>query len=110
MEQDKNTVKIELKEDQLDNVSGGATENRHDPKVCPNLTRTRYECVGFLQATPCDHLKRTKVKDMSGDYATYDRTNVYRIVCAMGSFDYIGYGTGDTPVPQGAIPGLNLNL
>jgi len=52
----------ELGEEQLEQISGGGgiypTQDRYDPNVCPNLTRTRYECVGFLQFINCDHYKR----------------------------------------------------
>ena len=69
----------ELAEEDLDVVSGGATQNRWDPKVCNNYNRTHYNCVGFYSATWCDHYS---AKNLSH--------GKYHHVCSMGRFDYVG--------------------
>jgi len=84
----------ELSEADLDAVSGGVgaiTQNRYDPNVCPNLSRTRYECVGFWSLVWCDHLRHTKTEKRD-----YRDIVMYRYECAMGAFDYYADGlTGD---------------
>jgi len=54
---DKNTT--ELNGDELDAITGGGwpTQNRYDPKTCKNMTRTKYNCVGFLEMCYCDHFR-----------------------------------------------------
>jgi len=49
----------ELKENELETVAGGVrpTHNRYDPKTCKNMTRTKYNCVGFLAIIQCDHYR-----------------------------------------------------
>jgi hypothetical protein len=82
-----------LGEEQLREVSGGATQNRHDPKSCVNLTRTKYECVGLLAICWCDHYRRTDTGAKKG------RVFLYRHDCAMGAFSYEGDVNG-TPTDQ----------
>ena len=49
----------EITEDKLEAVAGGGgSENRYDPNTCKNMTRTKYECVGFLASTWCDHYRK----------------------------------------------------
>jgi len=48
----------EITEDELEAVAGGWSENRYDPNTCKNMTRNKYECVGFLGACWCDHYWR----------------------------------------------------
>jgi len=85
----------ELSEEQLDAVAGGVdgapTQNRYDPKVCPSLTRTRYECVGFFQIIPCDHYIKYNVgyKDVDGK-----RMPSYRHICVKDAFNYVGLDNG----------------
>ena len=71
----------ELNEEDLDAVSGGATENRYDANVCHGLTEARYECVGFLQWCWCDHYRETEL-------ARTEDEVMYAIKCAMGCFSY----------------------
>ena len=78
----------ELAEEDLDVVSGGATQNRYDPKECCKIDTVAYRCVGFLAGCWCDHYERT-FHDLVG------LTEEYRHVCKMGSFDYIGYTHGN---------------
>ena len=75
-----------INEEQLDAVSGGASQNRYDPARCnPERSwRTTYECVGFLSSVYCDHYTRTYL----------DRVNRYWHKCAMGCFDYEGTNDG----------------
>jgi predicted ribosomally synthesized peptide with nif11-like leader len=83
----------QLSEEELGAVSGGGgdllTQNRYDPDVCPNLTRTRYECVGFLRALYCDHYKYSNAGKTPSGWATFSH------VCAMGAFNYEGYEFGE---------------
>jgi hypothetical protein len=80
----------ELTEEQLVEAAGGRegglTQNRYDPNVCPRLTRTRYECVGFLGGWLCDHYRRSIPER---DY------DIYKHQCAMGAFDYKGDEDGN---------------
>ena len=97
MEEMKNrtTESGKLNEEDLDKVAGGgATQNRWDPNVCPNLTRTRFECVGFMQAVWCDHYKQT---DTGRKIVTDRGENIYvkRHQCMMGAFDYEGGKYGE---------------
>ena len=83
-------VSCKIQEEDLENATGGynedaPTKNRYDPKTCPTTTRTKYECVGFLEILYCDHLRREPL----GNY-------IYHYKCMMGAFDYIG-NTWGTP-------------
>ena len=87
----------ELNEQELDTVSGGGsqhgdpTQNRYDPNVCvPSLGRTRYECVGFMNLTWCDHYYTEKVAGSTTDFYT-----IFSHKCAKGAFNYIGYSDGN---------------
>ena len=72
---------VELSEEDLAAISGGATQNRYDAKVCHSLTEARYECVGFLERCWCDHYRRTETgKDNNYYYHEHS--------CAMGCFKY----------------------
>ena len=83
----------ELSEEDLDVVSGGSdkllTQNRYDPNVCPNLTRTRYECVGFMRILYCDHYKYSDAGKTHSGWAIFSHA------CAMGAFNYEGYEFGE---------------
>jgi len=50
----------ELTEDELEAVAGGWSENRYD-STCKNMTRTKYNCVGFLAQCWCDHYRRERL-------------------------------------------------
>jgi len=50
----------ELKEEDLEAVTGGWTENRYDPKTCKNMSRNKYECKGFSEIIFCDHYRRIR--------------------------------------------------
>jgi len=57
---DKNTT--ELNGDELEAITGGWSEDRYDSKACKNMTRTKYNCVGFLSACWCDHYRRDYIE------------------------------------------------
>ena len=83
----------EIGEEDLENVAGGSkkeTQNRYDPNVCPNLTRTRYECVGLLNIVWCDHYRRTRYNSKFDLPST-----IYIHECAMGAFSYKGFDNGN---------------
>ena len=83
----------EIGEDELGNVAGGnkkETQNRYDLNVCPNLTRTRYECVGLLNIVWCDHYRRTRYNSKFDLPST-----IYIHECAMGAFNYKGFDNGN---------------
>ena len=71
----------ELAVEDLDVVSGGATQNRWNPEVCNNYSRTHYNCVGFLAGCWCDHYERAKVIVTKGRERYYHE-------CRMGRFNY----------------------
>ena len=48
----------EIKEEELEAVAGGWSENRYDPKTCKNITRKKYDCEGFLNWRWCDHFRK----------------------------------------------------
>jgi len=77
---EENKKNFVLNEDELDTVSGGATQNRWDPKRCSQITETAYDCVGFLGATHCDHYRYNKWLDSGLIH--------YSHKCMMGRFDY----------------------
>ena len=72
----------ELAETDLDDVAGGGTQNRWDPKVCCNYAKVEYRCVGFLTWCWCDHYSR----DIEGN----KDFGLYRHRCSMGRFNYLG--------------------
>ena len=84
---EENKKNFVLNEEELDTVSGGATQNRYDPKRCSQITETAYECVGFLGATHCDHYRYEK-RHSEGIIH-------YSHKCVMGRFNYTKYGTYD---------------
>ena len=82
----------EIGEEDLENIAGGSerdTQNRYDPNVCPNLTRTRFECVGFWAIVWCDHYRKTQ--DIYKPY----KESIFIHECVMGAFNYKGYGNGN---------------
>ena len=83
-----------LNEEDLENVAGGATTNRFNPKVCPNLTRTRYECVGFLHSNWCNHYRRSDA-GVSLHSSGLVHVSKYNHVCVMGAFNYRGKVCGE---------------
>ena len=86
----------ELTEEDLDKVAGGVgpTKDRYDSAVCPSLTRTRYECVGFLALVWCDHYKQTKIGWVYRGN-TNDIIDIYKHTCNRRGFDYYGTSYGD---------------
>ena len=80
----------ELAEEDLDDVDGGATQNRYDPKVCCNYTKVDYRCVGFLCANWCDHYRRSQK-------AIGVATDLYTHQCVMGRYNYTKVVTHDDP-------------
>ena len=61
----------ELREDELEAVAGGGpTQNRYDSKSCKNMTRTKYNCVGFLSACWCDHYRRDYIEGSQKGHAS----------------------------------------
>ena len=85
--------KTELNEDDLAVVAGGGhTKNMYDPNSCPGKTKADAACcplVDYSKGPWCDHFRREQQnwtlnkKALGDDWA-------YRIICVMGSFDYIG--------------------
>ena len=100
--QNQKTGQCKLNEEDLKDVAGGdgaegwPTEDRFDPKVCPGLRRTRFECVGLAQLIWCDHLWRVntgKKRQRKGFYSPHD---VFHHKCQRpGGFDYEGCILGD---------------
>ena len=80
----------ELNEEELDSISGGWSEDRYDPKVCKNLTRVKYECVGFMAGCWCDHYRR-----VSNPAGGAPGNFISRHDCVMGAFSYEGRQNGD---------------
>ena len=86
-----------INEEELTQVAGGgkSTQNRYDPKVCPKLTRTRYECVGFMHIVWCDHHREHYI----GRRGPFDnegrRGHLYEYKCAMGAYNYTGLMCGE---------------
>ena len=55
----------ELSEEELDNVSGGWTVDKYDPKKCKGLTKIRDSaiCTGlFYVFWPCSHFSETYIR------------------------------------------------
>ena len=77
---EENKKSFVLNEDELDTVSGGATQNRWDPKRCSQITETAYDCVGFLGATWCDHYRYEKRYGAGLIYHSHQ--------CVRGQFNY----------------------
>ena len=77
-----------LKEEELETATGGvfAGTDRFDPNVCPYLTRTRFECVGFLSMFNCTHYVSEVMRHL-GDNHWHHR-------CKQGAFNYIGTSCG----------------
>ena len=79
----------ELGEEDLENVAGGGpTQNRYDPKVCPRLKQTRYECVGFMHWVWCDHYRMIETDRTIKD--GYEVKKLFVHKCVMGGFNYYG--------------------
>ena len=76
----------ELSEDQLDNVAGGATQNRFDSSRCWGAKKVIYECVGFLKAVHCDHY--VCVPTGKTIFLNNYHQKIYVHKCNMGCFDY----------------------
>jgi len=74
----------ELKEDELETVAGGGSQNRYDPKSCKNMYRTKYNCVGFLSACWCDHYRKECILDPKK--GKYSMTKRYWHSCTMNAF------------------------
>ena len=72
---------IELKEEQLEAASGGATQNRYDPAKCRQYKEAAYDCVGFLGLVWCDHYRKNFVR-------YEDNLTVYSHWCAHSCFYY----------------------
>jgi len=83
-----------LNEEDLEKVAGGATKNRWNPNVCPKLTRTRYECVGFLHSNWCDHYRMTDA-GVSLHPSGLVHVSKYNHICMMGVFNYRGKYCGE---------------
>jgi len=85
----------ELKEEELEVVAGGGSANRYD-STCKNMTRTKYNCVGFMMKCWCDHYNRKHDPDTekSGPKCYYWHW------CAMKAYPkYYGFFNGD-PYPK----------
>ena len=84
-----------INEEELEKVAGGASQNRYDPKVCPSLKRTRYECVGFLSSCWCDHYRKTYIDDYGSSARSGEAPKpVYRHRCSWKGFNYLGLCDG----------------
>ena len=73
----------EIGEKDLDSVTGGATQNRYDPNVCPGRRRAEQSCWGFLGTIWCDHYRRKYNRDKSDSFLS-----IFDVECVMGSFRY----------------------
>jgi len=84
----------ELTEEELEDVAGGApSENRYDPKTCKNMTRTKYNCVGFLTLCWCDHYRQDETLRTKIGKNWYSR---YFHSCTKNAFPrYYGNASGD---------------
>ena len=76
----------ELKEEDLEAVAGGATQNRYDPEICSKYTAVHYNCVGFLAWNWCDHYRREYLPPVSSGPSA----ERYQYTCVMGRYDYKG--------------------
>jgi predicted ribosomally synthesized peptide with nif11-like leader len=77
----------ELSEKDLDAVSGGITQNRHNSDYCRNLDRPLSYCKSYQMLfipSWCDHYR----EDSLGN-------GRYHYACAMGAFDYYGDAHGN---------------
>jgi len=83
----------EITEDELEAVAGGWSENRYDPNTCKNMTKRKYECIGFLGGCWCDHFRRV----YSHGKTFRDREpSVFNHECTKGAFPkYKGYQNGE---------------
>jgi len=80
----------EIKEEDLEAVAGGGTQNRYDPNTCKGMTRTKYECVGFLSECWCDHYRCVYERKHNDGWTLFMHS------CAMEAFPrYQGYGSGN---------------
>ena len=82
----------ELSEDQLDNVAGGATQNRYNSSRCWGAKKVIYECVGFLKAVHCDHY--VCVPTGKTRFQSNYHHKIYVHKCNMGCFDYEAFVDG----------------
>jgi len=73
----------ELGEKELGSVTGGATQNRYDPNVCPARNRAEQSCWGIFGTYWCDHYRREYNSSKSSD-----AISVYDVECVMGCFKY----------------------
>ena len=80
----------ELNEEDLEAAAGGGTQNRWNPEVCNNYSRTHYNCVGFLTWSWCDHYRRKELPP-----ERYKPSDYYQHTCVMGRYDYKGDSLGD---------------
>ena len=71
----------ELSEEDLNNVSGGWSQDRYNPTECAKYTERHYWCVGFLYGCWCDHYRQ---ENEQVDYLTFK----VRHYCVRGFFDY----------------------
>ena len=74
---------MNINEEELTAVTGGATQNRHDPAVCRTRREATQSCWGFLGTYWCDHYRRKKDSNESNAFQ-----DVYKVECAMGYFKY----------------------
>jgi len=76
------TKKDKIDEKQLEDVVGGWSKNRYDPKHCAGLSKPDVECLGGLfKPFPCDHYI---VKEIP--YPEDINRSKYEMSCAMGGF------------------------
>jgi len=92
----------EIQEEELESVAGGGmpTQNRWNPKICPTLTRTRYECVGFLNLFWCDHYEMKDTKTTVRSMETGLEAPIKIHICKRGAFNYWGSLVGDPWPPR----------
>ena len=75
-----NHKRLELTEEELLAVTGGATKNRFDKAECSKHSDVHFNCVGFMSLTWCDHYR--KWVDNKSEW----ETKIHRW-CTMGFFD-----------------------
>jgi len=82
----------ELAEEDLEAVAGGWSQNRYD-STCKNMTRTKYNCVGFVGLCYCDHYRQEDIgQKRHPNNAIY---RIYRHICKKEAFPiYVGWNDG----------------
>jgi len=85
-----------LEEEDLETVAGGtAGSDRWNPDICMKPPGgLRYECVGFLGYFWCSRFSRSSLRYWKKCRKSGVSTEMFRLLCNIGAFDYIGCDKG----------------